>query len=180
AGQGGPVGPVVPAQVRQPRRQCGVGDDRDPADLDHAGGVPQPGDPGGGVPDRLGGGGAGHGVSVDAHSRRLLRAHAVSSCREDSCSLRSTEDTWVSTVLTEMNRSRATSLYWYHRAMRRISSRSRALSRSSSSSTSAISPAAAPNASRTKPARRGLNTASPSATRVTARASSAPLIVFVT
>ena len=32
-------------------------------------------------------------------------AHAVSSWREDSWSLRSTDDTWVSTVFTEMNSS---------------------------------------------------------------------------
>ena len=37
-------------------------------------------------------------------------AHAVSSCRDDSCSLRSTLDTWVSTVFTEMNSELATSL----------------------------------------------------------------------
>ena len=45
--------------------------------------------------------------------QRSLRssAHAVSSWRDDSCSLRSTADTWVSTVLTEMNSSAATSLY---------------------------------------------------------------------
>ena len=45
-------------------------------------------------------------------SRRRPIAHAVSSWREDSCSLRSTEETCVSTVLTEMNSSLATSLYW--------------------------------------------------------------------
>ena len=44
--------------------------------------------------------------------RRRPIAQAVSSCREDSCSLRSTEETCVSTVLTEMNSSLATSLYW--------------------------------------------------------------------
>ncbi len=44
--------------------------------------------------------------------RRRPRAQAVSSWRELSCSLRSTELTWVSTVLTEMKSSLATSLYW--------------------------------------------------------------------
>ena len=39
-------------------------------------------------------------------------AQAVSSWRELSWSLRSTELTWVSTVLTEMKSSLATSLYW--------------------------------------------------------------------
>ena len=38
-------------------------------------------------------------------------AHRVSSERFDSCSLRSTELIWVSTVLMEMNSSEATSLY---------------------------------------------------------------------
>src|SRR5690606_36945246 len=42
---------------------------------------------------------------------RRPSAQAVSSCREESCSLRSTEETCVSTVLTEMNSSLATSLY---------------------------------------------------------------------
>ena len=37
-------------------------------------------------------------------------AHRVSWCRDESCSLRSTEETWLSTVFTEMNSSRAISL----------------------------------------------------------------------
>ena len=41
---------------------------------------------------------------------RRSAAHLVSWCRVDSCSLRSTEDTWLSTVFTEMNSSRAISL----------------------------------------------------------------------
>ena len=41
-------------------------------------------------------------------ARRL--ASGVSWCRVDSCSLRSTEETWLSTVLTEMNSSPAISL----------------------------------------------------------------------
>src|SRR5687767_10747913 len=44
-------------------------------------------------------------------SRRPI-AQAVISWRDESCSLRSTEETWVSTVFTEMNSSFATSLYW--------------------------------------------------------------------
>ena len=55
------------------------------------------------APPRLTAGGAGQ------SSRRSV-AHRVSSCREDSCSLRSTEDMWVSTVLIEMNSSEPTSL----------------------------------------------------------------------
>ena len=47
-----------------------------------------------------------------AQRRRRPIAHAVSSCRDDSWSLRSTDDTWVSTVLIEMKSSLATSLYW--------------------------------------------------------------------
>ena len=43
-------------------------------------------------------------------SSRRSEAQRVSSWREDSCSLRSTLDTCVSTVLTEMNSSEATSL----------------------------------------------------------------------
>ncbi len=42
-------------------------------------------------------------------SRRSV-AHLVSWCRVESCSLRSTDDTWLSTVLTEMYSSRAISL----------------------------------------------------------------------
>jgi hypothetical protein len=42
---------------------------------------------------------------------RRSAAHLVSWCRVDSWSLRSTEDTWLSTVLTEMYSSRAISLY---------------------------------------------------------------------
>ena len=38
-------------------------------------------------------------------------AQRVSSCREDSWSFRSTEDTWASTVFGEMSRRRAISLY---------------------------------------------------------------------
>src|SRR5690606_26794105 len=53
-----------------------------------------------------------HGSDRCPHSSRLPIAQAVSSCRLDSCSLRSTDDTCVSTVLTEMNSSLATSLYW--------------------------------------------------------------------
>ena len=47
-----------------------------------------------------------------ANTQMIFRAaaHRASSWRLDSCSLRSTEDTCVSTVLTEMNRSEATSL----------------------------------------------------------------------
>ena len=44
------------------------------------------------------------------YSRRRSEAQRVSSWREESCSLRSTEDMWVSTVLMEMNSSLATSL----------------------------------------------------------------------
>src|SRR5699024_3834512 len=43
------------------------------------------------------------------HRRRRTAAQRVSSCREESCSLRSTAETWVSTVLMEMNSSLATS-----------------------------------------------------------------------
>ena len=46
-----------------------------------------------------------------AQARRRSVAHRVSWCREDSCSLRSTDDTCDSTVLTEMYSSRAISLY---------------------------------------------------------------------
>ena len=46
----------------------------------------------------------------DQVSRRSA-AHRVSWCRDDSCSLRSTDDTWLSTVFTEMYSSRAISLY---------------------------------------------------------------------
>ena len=54
---------------------------------------------------------------ADAHRRlppyasRRSAAHLVSWCRVDSCSLRSTDDTCDSTVFTEMNSSRAISLY---------------------------------------------------------------------
>ena len=41
---------------------------------------------------------------------RRSAAHLVSWCRVESCSLRSTEDTWLSTVLVEMNSSFAISL----------------------------------------------------------------------
>ena len=47
---------------------------------------------------------------VGAHRRRRSDAHRVSSWRLESWSLRSVEDMWVSTVLTEMKSSRATSL----------------------------------------------------------------------
>ena len=50
--------------------------------------------------------------SAVGQRRRRPIAQAVSSWREDSWSLRSTEDTCVSTVFTEMNSSLATSLYW--------------------------------------------------------------------
>ena len=43
-------------------------------------------------------------------SSRRSEAQRVSSWRLESCSLRSIEDMWVSTVLMEMNSSRATSL----------------------------------------------------------------------
>jgi len=45
-----------------------------------------------------------------AQARRRSVAHRASWWRVDSCSFRSTEETWVSTVLTEMNSSRAISL----------------------------------------------------------------------
>lgn len=45
------------------------------------------------------------------HTIRRSAAQRVSSERFDSCSLRSTELIWVSTVLMEMNSSEATSLY---------------------------------------------------------------------
>ena len=45
-----------------------------------------------------------------AQSNRRAFAHAVSSCRLESWSLRSTADTWVSTVFVEMKSSAATSL----------------------------------------------------------------------
>jgi predicted RNA-binding Zn ribbon-like protein len=48
------------------------------------------------------------GPSRDQVSRRSA-AHRVSWCRVDSCSLRSTDDTWLSTVLMEMYSSRAIS-----------------------------------------------------------------------
>ena len=44
-------------------------------------------------------------------SRPRSAAQRVSSCRLDSCSLRSTEDTWASTVLGEISRRSAISLY---------------------------------------------------------------------
>jgi hypothetical protein len=47
---------------------------------------------------------------ADRQFRRRSAAQRVSWWREDSCSLRSTEETWLSTVLTEMKSSRATSL----------------------------------------------------------------------
>ena len=52
---------------------------------------------GGHDPGRLAGAGAGRGH----HSRRRSAAHAVSSWRFESCSLRSTAETWVSTVFTD-------------------------------------------------------------------------------
>ena len=45
-----------------------------------------------------------------AQASRRSAAHLVSWWRVESCSLRSTEDTWLSTVLTEMNSSLAISL----------------------------------------------------------------------
>ena len=48
--------------------------------------------------------------SAGDYTRRRSVAHLVSSWRVESCSFRSTEETWDSTVLTEMVRSRATSL----------------------------------------------------------------------
>jgi hypothetical protein len=42
--------------------------------------------------------------------RRRSAAHRVSWCRDESWSLRSTDETWLSTVLPEMNSSRAISL----------------------------------------------------------------------
>ena len=53
---------------------------------------------------------AGRSGSGRGQTRRRSVAQRVSSCRLDSCSLRSTAETWVSTVLTEMNSSLATSL----------------------------------------------------------------------
>jgi len=47
----------------------------------------------------------------DAQVRRRSAAHLVSWWRLDSWSLRSTDDTWLSTVFTEMYSSRAISLY---------------------------------------------------------------------
>ena len=49
-------------------------------------------------------------VERQAQSSRRSVAHRVSSWREESCSLRSTEDMWVSTVLIEMNSVEPTSL----------------------------------------------------------------------
>jgi hypothetical protein len=49
-----------------------------------------------------------NGSRVAYVSRRSV-AHLVSWCRVDSWSLRSTEETWLSTVLTEMKSSRAIS-----------------------------------------------------------------------
>lgn len=43
------------------------------------------------------------------HSSRRAAAQRVSSLRFESCSLRSTAETWVSTVFTEMKSSPATS-----------------------------------------------------------------------
>lgn len=57
---------------------------------------------------------ASYGVVVSWRQRHTIRrsaAQRVSSERFDSCSLRSTELIWVSTVLMEMNSSEATSLY---------------------------------------------------------------------
>ena len=50
------------------------------------------------------------GLARPGQSRRRSEAQRVSSCREESWSLRSTLDMWVSTVLIEMNSSFATSL----------------------------------------------------------------------
>ena len=51
------------------------------------------------------------GATAGRHQSSLRSAaHRVSSCRDDSWSLRRTADTWVSTVFTEMNSSLATSL----------------------------------------------------------------------
>jgi glutamate-5-semialdehyde dehydrogenase len=49
-------------------------------------------------------------VTASTQSRSRPAAQAVSSCRLDSCSLRSTAETWVSTVLTEMCSRGPTSL----------------------------------------------------------------------
>src|SRR5207249_3112376 len=49
--------------------------------------------------------------SVVPYTSRRPVAHRVSSCRLESWSLRSTAETWVSTVLTEIESWRATSLY---------------------------------------------------------------------
>ncbi len=48
--------------------------------------------------------------SAPAQTSRRSVAHLVSSWRVDSCNLRKTDETWDSTVLTEMVRSLATSL----------------------------------------------------------------------
>src|SRR5436305_683023 len=77
-----------------------------------------------------------------------------------------------------MTSSLAMALYGYPRAMRRRTSCSRAVSWSRSGS--ADGPGLAAKASSTKPARRGEKTASPSATRRMASASSGPEMVLVT
>ena len=109
--------------------------------------------------------------------RRTL-AHRASSWRDDSCSLRSTDDACVSTVLTEMCSAAAISLYAYPRARYRITSCSRGVSWSSSGS--AVEVTCPAKASSTKPASRGENTASPSATRCTASTSSSAEMCLVT
>ena len=61
------------------------------------------------------------------HTRRRSAAHRVSWLRLESCSLRSTAETWDSTVFTEMKRSSPISRYVYPRATSRSTSRSRGL-----------------------------------------------------
>ena len=55
--------------------------------------------------------GKGHAPHRSRQIRRRSEAQRASWWRLESCSLRSTDDTWVSTVLAEIPRSRATSLY---------------------------------------------------------------------
>src|SRR5437763_398477 len=78
-----------------------------------------------------------------------------------------------------MYSSLAISLFAYPRASRRSTSRSRSVSWSSSGSATGV-PGRAANASSTTPASRGLNPASPSATRRIASTRSSGAMVFVT
>src|SRR5690606_34037591 len=75
------------------------------------------------------------GPRAAAHTSRRAVAQRVSSCRLDSWSLRSTAETWDSTVFPEMNGCLAISLYAYPRAISRGTSRSRWVRRTEAWST---------------------------------------------